>query len=695
MNVTSIFFQRTSSVINKLYGMEKYPNITYDFLFIGLGASNSLILLSLIEKKQLKNKRVAIFETESKVINDKTFCFWAAPDDSIVTNLAPIISHCFTTIQVNQSPVQRIDQQPYHYIRSIDLYNHTREILTTEQIDMYQKGVNGITYEDDFYWIHTDSDNYKAHYIFDSRPPILDQSDKKQVYLHQSFYGLHIKCNQDVFVKNTFEMMNFDVDQHEYTQFMYVIPFSTNEALIELTRFGANKIEQTYALEVLDKFITRNFGKYELLADESGCIPMTTYITPPNQFEGVLHTGASANLIKPSTGYGFKNMHAFAQRVTKCVESNTLKNFNTIGLDAKKRFKFYDKLLLLILLHWPAKGKLIFTRLFEKQTVLTIFSFLDEKSSLYQEVKIFASLPILSFLKALLLYLKIEKWTRYVYAFVIVITYLILSSWNNQIASYFGYILLVVGLLLIGIPHGALDHILSKNKETHLVNFIAKYVFIILLYFIIWQQYPVIALSIFILYSSFHFGESELIDTNKQIDTFNNYLHAFLLGLSILLFIIFSHLNESLSIISGLVSVAKLDSLNVTFITPTAIILSISYLLIQSVLSKKGSYIGLIFLLLLGVKIPLMLAFGLYFIFQHSFNAWQHLKSGLQMSSLQLLKKSSLYTIAALLMLLFIIIFDYKKIININSLWINFFIFIACISFPHFVLMHIFYKKNL
>jgi Brp/Blh family beta-carotene 15,15'-monooxygenase len=333
--------------------------------------------------------------------------------------------------------------------------------------------------------------------------------------------------------------------------------------------------------------------------------------------------------------------------------------------------------------------------LFEKQTVLTIFSFLDEKSSLYQEVKIFASLPILSFLKALLLYLKIEKWTRYVYAFVIVTTYLILSSWNNQIASHFGYILLVVGLLLIGIPHGALDHILSKNKETHLVNFIAKYVFIILLYFIIWQQYPVIALSIFILYSSFHFGESELIDTNKQIDTFNNYLHAFLLGLSILLFIIFSHLNESLSIISGLVSVAKLDSLNFTFITPTAIILSISYLLIQSILSKKGSYIGLIFLLLLGVKIPLMLAFGLYFIFQHSFNAWQHLKSGLQMSSLQLLKKSSLYTIAALLMLLFIIIFDYKKIININSLWINFFIFIACISFPHFVLMHIFYKKNL
>ena len=98
----------------------------YDFLFIGLGASNSLILLSLLKKKCLSNKKVAIIEVDGKDTNDKTYCFWAAPSDSIVLELAPIISHSYTKIEVNQSTSQNIEDQPYHYIKSIDLYNYTQ-----------------------------------------------------------------------------------------------------------------------------------------------------------------------------------------------------------------------------------------------------------------------------------------------------------------------------------------------------------------------------------------------------------------------------------------------------------------------------------------------------------------------------------------------------------------------------------------
>jgi hypothetical protein len=41
--------------------MREANSTTYDFVFIGLGASNSLILLSLIKNGLLKNKQVAIF----------------------------------------------------------------------------------------------------------------------------------------------------------------------------------------------------------------------------------------------------------------------------------------------------------------------------------------------------------------------------------------------------------------------------------------------------------------------------------------------------------------------------------------------------------------------------------------------------------------------------------------------------------
>jgi hypothetical protein len=70
-------------------------NSTYDFVFIGLGASNSLILISLIQKGLTKNKKIAIFEPDGKTNNDKTYCFWANPKDEILVELKAIISRSF------------------------------------------------------------------------------------------------------------------------------------------------------------------------------------------------------------------------------------------------------------------------------------------------------------------------------------------------------------------------------------------------------------------------------------------------------------------------------------------------------------------------------------------------------------------------------------------------------------------------
>ena len=676
--------------------MKKVPSIIYDFVFVGLGAGNSLILLSLIQKGLLKNKKVAIFEAESKSKNDKTYCFWASTEDSIVSDLSSIITHSFTAIQVGQSNLQRIEKQPYHYIRSIDLYEHTLQKLNEEQIKIYRVGVDNINCAGEIYSLCTVNETYYASYIFDSRATLPNLKKKNEIYLNQSFYGLHIKCEKNVFKEHAFEMMNFDVDQNKFTQFMYVIPFSSNEALIELTRFGTDKIDIPYARGVLDNFMSKNFGNYKILSDETGCIPMTTYINPPNSSKGILNTGASANLIKPSTGYGFKNMYYFAELVSQRIESNKFDKFNKIALESKQRFKFYDHLLLLILLYWPSKGKLIFTNLFKKQSILNIFSFLDEKSSLVQEFKIFASLPILLFLKALFVYLKNKNWLRYFVASLIVISYLILDKWNNQLAAYFNYTVLIIGLLYIGIPHGALDHLLTKNKNASLFLFIFKYVSIIVLYFIFWQFYPLLALFVFVVYSAFHFGESELIETSKKLDSFGVHAKAFLMGTSILFFIIFSHPQESFGIVSHLsyFPFSIFSNLNYSFIAKMVASFSFIYILTQAVLSDRWSYLGLLFLLLLGLKVPLILAFGIYFVFQHSSNAWQHLKLGLNMSSFQMYKKSSTYTLGALLIFLGIIFYG-NDLESIEGLWAYFFIFIACISFSHFFLMHLFYKSKI
>jgi lycopene beta-cyclase len=671
------------------------PNKIYDFAFIGLGASNSLILSSLIKKGLLNDKQVVIFETDNKSNNDKTYCFWASPDEAITKELDKLISRRFTKIKVNAGREENIESCPYHYIRSIDLYDATRELVSQTDISIIHEAVGQINEENQIYTLQTPKTSYQAKYVFDSRPPAFASKNTNEIYLHQSFLGWHIRCEENVFQENAFEMMNFDIEQDGCTQFMYVIPFSSNEALIEFTRFGAEKIEQSYAEEVLKKFIGQQFSRYEKLGEERGCIPMTTQINPPSKYKGVLNTGASANLIKPSTGYGFKNMFGFAQLVTNKIENQDFEAFNNIKLPSKNRFKFYDKLLLLILLRWPSLGKKIFTRLYSKIPTLSIFSFLEEKSTLREEIRIFSVLPITPFIKALFLYLKNKFATRYLIAFVVILLYTITSFIHVQTADYLSYILLFVGLMWIGIPHGALDHLLSKNKNTTLTIFVLKYLLIMSAYLVLWLFAPVLSLIVFILYAAFHFGESELIQNKEEVKSAGALLKAFFMGLSILTFIITTHLNESSEIITAIshVNILGYSESQVAFWSSWLSIVSLVYILFESLRQNLRSHIGLLFLLLLGTLAPLTLAFGLYFILQHSHNAWNHLKQGLGMNTIELYKKSAFFTFGALLIFVFIAFFI-RDFIDLSGLWANFFIFIACISLPHFVMMHLFYNSK-
>ena len=182
-----------------------------------------------------------------------------------------------------------------------------------------------------------------------------------------------------------------------------------------------------YAKNILDNFILNHFGKYTSLAEEIGNIPMTNFQNPPSSSPSILKSGTSANLIKPSTGYGFKNMYEFAQQVAAGISTNNLSKLNKTEKNSRARFRFYDELLLIILMKWPNQVKIIFTTLFQKQPIHTVFSFLDERTSLLQELKIFASLPIFPFLRALYVYLKTENWLRYILSFSMVVCYFFIS----------------------------------------------------------------------------------------------------------------------------------------------------------------------------------------------------------------------------------------------------------------------------
>ncbi len=116
----------------------------YDYIFIGMGASNGLMLLEFIKRGYHQTKRIAVIESQHKNTNDKTYCFWSSPNDTIVQDLSSIISHQYQFVQTNNNKVQSIQDQPYYCIKSIDFYNLLHEAIATHPVDKFNGQVTSL-----------------------------------------------------------------------------------------------------------------------------------------------------------------------------------------------------------------------------------------------------------------------------------------------------------------------------------------------------------------------------------------------------------------------------------------------------------------------------------------------------------------------------------------------------------------------
>ena len=95
--------------------------------------------------------------------------------------------------------------------------------------------------------------------------------------------------------------------------------------------------------------------------------------------------------------------------------------------------------------------------------------------------------------------------------------YLVLVYLLFAVYTYFGEINFeyqIIGcfllILLFGIPHGAIDHIVYKTQNNiSNLKFFSFYLSLIILYTICWFIFPKWCLIIFLLLSSYHFGESQ------------------------------------------------------------------------------------------------------------------------------------------------------------------------------------------
>ncbi len=657
--------------------------LDYDYIFSGVGTSASLLLLELHRRNLLSNLKILFIDPDDKTRNDKTFCFWAHEDESIHKALSEIITYSWNTIEIDHSDKRSIDPLKYHHVSSLDLYSKVQELINHYNWTRVIAPVDLVSSDDLGPFLTVDGKQIRARKIFDSRTPKFEEAATNEVHLFQSFVGWEIETSNHLENKEAVRLMDFNVEQSDFTQFMYLLPFSKNRFLVEFTRFGSKMIEETEACQLLEKYIGNDFGEYKILSTERGCIPMSNCKIANAHHENVILLGARNYRIKPSTGYAFKNMYNHALEIAESIEKNNIK---TIKAEKKKtsfsksRFAFYDALLLLILKEKPEAGKKIFSELFKKANTFKVLEFLDEKSKITDEIALFSKLPWGPFLWAL--YLKVSKNISFRPLIIFLFTILLsMLGRESMLQSVVGYGFLLVGLITVGIPHGAVDHLIEIGKwESRKVPiFIVKYLALAALMGICWYFLADGALVIFLLYSAWHFGQAdgELWKLNRPT--------SLLWGGFLLVYILGTHTVETNVILKSIGATEFAFSLPYWIVFPW---------LIWSLIYQKSAFTITILWLTVATQLPLLLAFGLYFIGQHSVTSWKHISSALNQSNRSIWLHSLPFQLGAWLILaLFIFLWPTAGNYDFGALnkFGVFFIFISCISFPHVITMNMLY----
>lgn len=652
-------------------------NPVYDFTFLGMGCGNSLLLMALHSKDLLANKKILVVEPDPKETNDRTFCFWMNPATAAHHGLRDIISHEWSKVIVGDTPAQQPGALKYYHIRGIALYEKTKKLLHHYGAEIIHHSYDGAPHQDQHGCeLSVNEKKIRSGVVFDNRPPEYAPPATSDVKLYQSFYGWVIKSKEDIFDSDCCTIMDFSVQQEGATQFMYVLPFSRNQALFECTRFGENIITKDSAEEALRGYLKDKQIDYSIENHEQGVIRMFSCpITNQSKESNWIDTGERAGCVKPSTGYSFVRNLNHAERIVQYL-TNQARTVRQV----KNRYAYYDRLLLQVLRDHPSKGKTVFTRMFSANRAEKVFAFLDENTKPSDEIAILGSLPTGLFAGA-----AIKDFFRRSFnalrqlPVVLWITLLAIVLYRLK-AEMILYSALAIGMLLFGIPHGALDHLhaLESASRKSLMAYILKYLGLSALILLLFWLSPVLGLLLFLAYSAWHFGEADFSYWGLK-----NNVAAVLWGVYFLGALLLSHSQEVITVIREMaVPVTINQSLPESFAMTWTITGGFFFLVWKK---QAVIFYGMLTLMLLQ-WLPIIPAFAIFFIAQHSFHGWTMLKKALPDSDMQLWKKALPFTIGAIALSVLMIFFTEVS-------WGQGFIFFAALGFPHVVLMYQLEKK--
>lgn len=368
-----------------------------DYIFLGAGCATLSLVNRMIKSGKFSDSKILIIDKDKKITNDRTWCFWEKEPGFFEE-----IVHCsWKNLKFKTDrEIIDLDIAPYEYkmIRGIDFYKYSFELI--EQQSNIEFLNCPVSFNKDNNTVSIDNEiltTTKGTTVFNSIYTPSPNNDNVHSLL-QHFKGYLIETDTDSFDENEATLMDFSISQKHGTTFMYVLPLSKRKALVEYTLFTKSLLSPRQYDEGLAHYLQHSLHltSYRIIDEEFGVIPMTNKIFP--FFDGAKYNiGSAGGQTKPSTGYTFSFIQRQSDEILQKILSGQLISRTDSGFT---RFHFYDSTFLNILSNQKLEGKEIFYDLFKKNKAAQVLKFLDDATSLSEEIRILATLPKWPFIKA-------------------------------------------------------------------------------------------------------------------------------------------------------------------------------------------------------------------------------------------------------------------------------------------------------
>jgi lycopene beta-cyclase len=365
-----------------------------DILIVGAGVAGLSLAYHLVERG-LGGRRLVLVDPRRSYENDRTFCFWN------------VVEHPFETLASHQWPLWRVRGTAGWVVRSAPglSYQHLpadafyRRVLdrlrATPGVEL-RLGVRAgaVGEKAGVASIECDTETLRAGVVFDSRPPPRRAPTPGEVTLLQHFEGWHLRAEAGAaFEPGVATLMDFAVPQEHGIHFLYVLPYSRTEALVEATWFSERVVSDETYKRYLERYIRGELGieRWSVVRRERGVIPMSTEPTPIRIGERIYRIGLAGGMAKPSTGYAFQAIQRFsADMAERLADSERPEPPPPRDIRALAM----DRVFLSYLARHPDRAAATFETLFSRLDPALLVRFLSDRASVADALTVMRTMPV-------------------------------------------------------------------------------------------------------------------------------------------------------------------------------------------------------------------------------------------------------------------------------------------------------------